>query len=184
MCKQRRPFTEGYVIKPSLIIAAEELHNEKAVKRVKELPLSNDTMLRQTIELNLDLQDKLFQKLRDMCWFGLQLDESTDVSSRAQLLAYVRYSDLDAETIREEYICCLDVGVCTTCEAIFLKLDEFIEENRIPWEKCSGITADGAAAMTGKISGVITRIRTIAPHCISKHCIIHSEPLAVKRFKT
>ena len=33
LCKQRRPFTEGEdVIKPSLIIAAEELHNEKAVK--------------------------------------------------------------------------------------------------------------------------------------------------------
>ena len=36
----------------------------------------------------------------------------------------------------------------------------------------------------GKISGVITRIRVIAPHCVSKHCIIHREALAVKRFKT
>ena len=151
MCKQRRPFTEGEdVIKPSLIIATEELHNEKAVKRVKERPLSNDTVLQQTIDINLDLQDQLFQKLRDTCWFGIQLDESIDVSSRAQLLAFVRYPDLEAETIREEYLCCLDVGVCTTGEAIFLKLDEFIKENRIPWEKCSGITTDGAAAMTGK----------------------------------
>ena len=88
-------------LKPSLIIAAEELHNERAVKRMKELPLSNDTMLRQTIDINLDLQDQLFQKLRDTCWFGLQLDESTDVSSRAKLLAYIRYADLEAETIRE-----------------------------------------------------------------------------------
>ena len=33
LCKQKRPFTEGEnVIKPSLIIAAEELHGEKAVK--------------------------------------------------------------------------------------------------------------------------------------------------------
>ena len=105
LCKQRRPFTEGEdVIKPSLIIAAEELHNEKAVKRVKELPLSNDTMLRRAMDINLDLQDQLFQKLRDTCWFGLQLDESTDVSSRAQLLAYVRYPDLEAEIIREEYL--------------------------------------------------------------------------------
>ena len=72
LCKQRRPFTEGEdVIKPSLIIAAEELRNEKAVKRVKELPLSNDTMLRRAIDINLDLQDQLFQKLRDTCWFGL-----------------------------------------------------------------------------------------------------------------
>ena len=40
LCKQRKQFTEGEdVIEPSLIIAAEELHNEKAVKRVKELPL-------------------------------------------------------------------------------------------------------------------------------------------------
>ena len=35
LCKQKRPFTESEdVIKPSLIIAAEELHGKKAVKRV------------------------------------------------------------------------------------------------------------------------------------------------------
>ena len=35
LCKQKRRFTEGEdVIKPSLIIAAEEFHDEKAVKRV------------------------------------------------------------------------------------------------------------------------------------------------------
>ena len=95
LCKQRRPFTEGEdVIKPSLIIAAEKLHNEKAVKRVKELLLSNHTILRRAIDINLDLQDQLFQKLGDTSWFGLQLDESTDFSSRTQLLAYVRYPDL------------------------------------------------------------------------------------------
>ena len=78
----------------------------------------------------------------------------------------------------------LGCGVYTTGEAIFSKLDEYIKENRIPWEKCSAITADGAAAMTGKIPGVITRVRAVAPHCVSKHCIIHREALAVKRFAT
>ena len=89
-------------------------------------------MLRRANDINLDLKDQLFQKLRATCWFGLQIDESIDVSSRAQLLAYIRYPDMEAENIIEEYLCCLDVGVCTTGEAIFLKLDEYIKENRIP----------------------------------------------------
>ena len=109
-CKQKRPFSEGEdVIKPSLIITAEELHGEKAVKRVKEHPLSNDTMLWRANDINLDLKDQLFQKLRATCWFGLQIDESADVSNRAQLLAYVRYPDMESENIIEEYLCYLGV---------------------------------------------------------------------------
>ena len=46
------------------------------------------------------------------------------------------------------------------------------------------ITSDGATTMTGKISGVITRVRAVTPLCVSKHCIIHCEALAVKPFAT
>ena len=115
-------------------------------------------MLRRGNDINLDLKDQLFQKFQATCWSGLQIDESIDLSSRAELLAYVRYPDMESENIIEEYLRCLDVGVSTTGEVIFSKLDEYIKENRIPWEICSAITTDGAAAMTGKISGVITRV--------------------------
>ena len=43
-----------------------------------------------------------------------------------------------------------------------------------------GVTTDGAAAMTGKHSGVIQRIKNVAPNAVSYHCFIHREALAAK----
>ena len=49
------------------------------------------------------------------------------------------------------------------------------------WTNYQGITTDGAANMTGKNSGVVTRISEAAGNDITwKHCFIHREALAAK----
>ena len=45
---------------------------------------------------------------------------------------------------------------------------------------CVGVTTDGAAAMTGKYSGVIQRIKNVASNAVSCHCLIHREALAAQ----
>ena len=39
-------------------------------------------------------------------------------------------------------------------------------------KNCVGVCSDGAAAMIGEKSGVITRIKQLAPECASTHCFI------------
>ena len=39
---------------------------------------------------------------------------------------------------------------------------------------------DGAAAMTGWLSGLTARITEVAPECKSTHCVIHREMLATR----
>lgn len=43
-----------------------------------------------------------------------------------------------------------------------------------------GITTDGAAAMTGKHSGVVKQILERAPNATWNHCFLHREALAAK----
>lgn len=46
------------------------------------------------------------------------------------------------------------------------------------------VCTDGAVAMVGKIKGVITRIKEVAPKCSNTHCVLHRHVLATKKLST
>ncbi|KAL4126234.1 hypothetical protein QTP88_010460 [Uroleucon formosanum] len=64
-----------------------------------------------------------------------------------------------------------------------LQLDEStdIAKHGIRWEKCVGITTDGAAAVSGYKTGLLGRVKEVAPQVKWTHCCIHREALVAKR---
>jgi len=68
----------------------------------------------------------------------------------------------------------------TTGEELFHVLDTFFVESGLAWTQCVGVCTDGAAAMTGRKSGVVAPVKQVAPHIASTHCMIHREALATK----
>ena len=52
--------------------------------------------------------------------------------------------------------------------------------NGLWWSGCVGICTDGAKAMTGRLSGVVTRVQAVTPDATWVHCSIHQEALAFK----
>ncbi|MBN3325511.1 ZMYM6 protein, partial [Atractosteus spatula] len=67
-----------------------------------------------------------------------------------------------ADDIKRLSVCKpLPTGI--TGEHIFQLLNEFIKENGIDWIKCVRVCTDGARAMTSRHSGVVARIREVAP---------------------
>jgi len=168
------------VIKPALQIIAEQLLDKETECRLRNIPLSDTTASRRGFDMAEDLLEQLLYKIGKAPCYELQLDESTDIGSTAQLLAYIRFPDIDSYNIGDEYLCCQDLDVNTTAEQVFSKLNEFMTEKQIPWEKCCSVTTDGAAVMTGRFSGVGARVKAVATNCVLKHCIINRETLAVK----
>jgi len=79
------------------------------------------------------LKQQLIQKLSKAPSFGIQLDESTDISSEYQLMVFCRFPDLDANRIVEHYLFCQPVGERATAEAIFKKMNEFFEKEGLDW---------------------------------------------------
>ena len=65
-------------------------------------------------------------------------------------------------------------------EDIFEVLDGFVTSNGLWWSRCVGICTDGAKAMTGRHSGVVTRVQAVSPDATWVHCSIHREALADK----
>ena len=51
------------------------------------------------------------------CEFALQADESTDISGKAQLLAFIRF--IHNGTIIEQFFCCKELPVTTKGQDIF-----------------------------------------------------------------
>ncbi|XP_063049261.1 zinc finger BED domain-containing protein 5-like [Engraulis encrasicolus] len=110
------------------------------------------------------------------------LDESTDVAGLAQLLVYVRY--IHEGSVNEDMLFCNPLETRTTGKDIFHMLDTFVTSNGLLWTKCVGICTDGARAMTGRHSGVVTRVQAVAPDATWVHCSIHREALAAKGMPT
>jgi len=183
LMQRKRLYTElKSVVLPCLEITADILHGgKKAVDKVTQIPLSDNTTKRRCLHISDDLMKELLDKLKKAQSFGIQLDETTDISDEVQLIVYCRFADEETKTIVEHYLCCLKVGVCATAQAILAKLNQFIEKNSLDWTKCKSLTTDGAAAMQSSTNGVVRKILNVSPDCVSTHCMIHREALVVKR---
>ncbi|XP_059213683.1 SCAN domain-containing protein 3-like [Centropristis striata] len=179
IAKAKKPFTIGEeLILPSAKDICRELLGEAAVTKIAQVPLSASTVTRRIEEIAEDIETQLLERIEKSPWYALQVDESTDVDNKAILLVYVRY--LYQEDVHEDMLCALSLATNTTAAELFKSLDGYMS-GKLKWAFCVGICTDGAAAMTGRLSGLTARIKEVAPECESTHCIIHREMLASRK---
>ena len=95
------------------------------------------------------------------------MDESTDVSSLAQLIVFVRY--IANGKLEEELLMCVALSGTCTDEDIFSAVDTRLHNYGLSWECRISICTDGAGAMVGKHKGFLASVSQIAP--ISILCI-------------
>ena len=107
---------------------------------------------------------------------------SVDVPTMAILMVYVRY-EYEGK-LKEDFFFYVTLPRRTTGAEILKTIIDFIENKGSDMKNCVGICSDGAASMIGKKSGVITRIKQLAPKCAPTHCFIHRESLATKKLST
>ena len=183
MMKVKRPYTElERVVLPCLEIAADLIHGgEKKVKKIKQVPLSDTSVARRSSVISADIKEQLIQKILKVSSFAMQLDESTDITSEAQLMVFCRFPGIQTNRIVELYLFCQPVGVRATAKTIFHKLNEFFKKERPDWSKCNSVTTEGASAMQGSKKGVVKRIKQLSAESVGIHCILHHEALVTKK---
>ena len=166
------------IIVPAAMDMVGTMLGEKAKKTIQTMPSSNNTVSRRISDMAEDVLKQLLRRVRASEFYALQLDESTDVAGLAHVLVYVRY--IHEGTIKEDMLFCKSLEKRATGEDIFKMLDTFVTSNGLMWTQCVGICTDGARAMSGRQSGVVTRVQAVAPDATWIHCSIHREALAVK----
>ncbi len=126
---------------------------EAAASKIDSVPLSDSTISRRISDMAQDVKEQVLDSVRHSPFFALQM-------------TFLFSSPLPTHT---------------TGEQIFNKLNEFVRKNDIDWERCCGICSDGAKSMTGRHSGLISRVKEVAPRAMWTHSTIHRQALAAKK---
>ena len=89
-CGQSHTIAESVILSAALDMVRTVL-GEKKASTLRTIPLSNDTVQRRIADKSIDLMEQVVERINNRRTFTIQLDESTDISSEAKVLTYVRY---------------------------------------------------------------------------------------------
>ena len=123
------------------------------------ISIMSNTLLRQILTV-----------IRKASFFSLIADEATDISHKEQLWT-VRWVD-DALQIHETPLELIQVPM-TDAKTLADVIKDSLIRFALPISQCRGQAYDGAANMSGHISGVATRIQEIEPTAVFVHCLGH-----------
>ncbi|XP_046976463.1 SCAN domain-containing protein 3-like [Vanessa cardui] len=180
IAKSKKAHTIGEsLIKPCMLKVAEELLGAEAQKKIREIPLSNDTIKSRIQKMSTDIEDQVIDKIKNSPYFALQCDESTDVSQCCQLLVFIRFLE-DNKMFKEELLFSQELKTTSQGADVMNAISQYMEEHGLMWERLAGFCTDGAPAMLGSRSGLAALVKTKNPSAITTHCVIHRQALAAK----
>ena len=184
LAKRKKAHTDvESVIAPALAIVVEEILGTTAAQKVRRVPLSNDTISRRIKDLSTDLQDQIREHFivteneLSVLW-ALQVDESTDRTGKAHLLAFIRFTK--NLKLVNELLFCKELDSTTTGEDIFELVNENVLLSKLKWSNCVSVCTDGCPSMQGKNKGFVTYVRQKNPNVVIVHCMVHREALVAK----
>ena len=67
------------------------MFGNEAVMKICKIPLSNDTVCRLISKMSSDIENNVCVNTLQCSDFTLQVDESTDIANKAQLIAFIRF---------------------------------------------------------------------------------------------
>ena len=179
--QQKKPQTIGEkLLKLACLEIVRLMLGQKEVEEIKTVSLSAVTIKRRIDDMSSDILETLINKLKTYGHFSLRIDETTDITKKAQLLGVVRF--VDGDSIREEYLFCEELPKGITGQEIFRVTNEFFSAHGINWNNSLNICADGASAMVGEGRDSAALVKRQNRAIQITHCCIHRKALMVKNF--
>ena len=94
----------------------ETMLDKEALDQILKVPLSNNTISRRISEMSSDINEQVVQQIISRSKLALQVDESTDIAGKCQLLGFYRFIDKE---IVEQFMFCKELQTTSTGEDIF-----------------------------------------------------------------
>lgn len=115
-------------------------------------------------------------RLQKTSFFAVMADETTDLSNVEQVVVCLRWVSEKFE-VEEDFVGLYEVA-STGAEVIYGVITDVLLRLNLSISKVRGQCYDGAATMSGRKSGVVTRLCAAEPRAVFTHCYGHSLNLA------
>ena len=121
--------TRSHTLAESIILPAcrkivKRILGDKAEQEIRKTTLSNNTIQRRIVDLSANIEETVQTKLHSTVEFALQVDESTDISGKPQLLACIRF--VDGNQLITQVLCCKEMSLTTRGQDVFDILSAYI----------------------------------------------------------
>lgn len=166
------------LVMPACCEVVRIMFGEEYEKQVKKIPMSNNTVSRRIKEMSEDVEVQVIDKLKLVDMFALQLDESTDISGKPQVVTFVRF--IEDKSFIEQFLFCKDLPETTRGQDIFNLVNEYFENSKLSWQSCVSVCIDGCPSMAGHLTGFLALAKQKNPEIIFTHCFLHREALVAK----
>lgn len=128
--------------------------------------------------ISVVIQKKILNRIRNSPFFGVMVDESTDISVTGHLVVF-------ATIIEEGLPVTLFLGLLPIeggkkdANVIYETLLSKLRRWELNLRKFLGFGSDGASTMTGSATGVAARLKNqVNPYLLAVHCVAHRTNLA------
>ena len=121
---------------------------------------------------------KLIEPIRKATCFSIMMDECSDIRRLEQVSIVIRHVD-DALQIHEDFLGFYETNN-TRSETLFKIITDVLERFNLPIRSIVGQCFDGAANMSGELTGLKTRMQEVNPKALFVHCTAHRLNLVVQ----
>ena len=108
----------------------------------RSVSLSAKTTVRRVKYIGRDIKRQLENKEKNLKWFSLALDKSTDINDTEQLLLFIRGINNELE-VTEELASMSSLYGTSTGEDIFKKVEKTVLHYNLQWNQLKCVTTDG-----------------------------------------
>ncbi|KAJ8043554.1 hypothetical protein HOLleu_10692 [Holothuria leucospilota] len=144
-------------------------------RTIKELLDAMCQTIRQTIQRDIIAST----------YFGMMVDETTDIAVLKQLIVFIRVTDKDSNKLKQKtsFFDIKDIPD-GRADTITRELKKMLDEGGIDFTDMAGFGSDGASVMVGRRNGVASKLREEIPTLINIHCVAHRLALAAGQAAT
>lgn len=166
-------------IRQLLLLRSEDVPELKIwLQRSKFKWLSHDILNELLSLLAFEVLNNLLLDIRSAQFFSIIIDETTDLSTKEQVSVCFRYVNASFE-IEETFLGFYETP-STTASSLFTIVQDVLLRFNLNIENCRGQCYDGAANVSGTITGLQSRIKELEPRAIYVHCAAHTLNLVVQ----
>jgi hypothetical protein len=95
--------------------------------------------------MSQDVESHLIADIKEADYFAFQLDKSTDITGKAQLLVFSRF--VCNGDIIEQFLFCKPLSEITKGQDILDVVNSYFSPHDLSWKSCISICTDGAPSM-------------------------------------